>query len=117
MGASALRVLPYPKLIRVKALKVKRYLRYCEFSIMGTIQRPWEQIVSQKRAIRDKLLAPYLVDLEHRVPRVDHVDHRTRLENDPDVQRITDLDLLGLLKRLETGEFTAQQVIQAYIKR
>lgn len=84
---------------------------------MGTIQQPWEQIVSQKRAIRDKLLAPYLVDVEHRVPRVDHVDYRTRLENEPDVQKITDLDLISLLKRLETGEFTAQQVIQAYIKR
>lgn len=84
---------------------------------MGTIQQPWEQIVSQKRAIRDKLLAPYLVDIERRIPRVDHVDHRSRLENEPEVQLITDLDLASLLKRLETGEFTAHQVILAYIKR
>jgi hypothetical protein len=86
-------------------------------NIMGTVQQPWEQIVSQKRAIREKLLAPYLVDIEHRVPRVDHVDYRTRLEDEPEVQRITDMDLTGLLKRLEVGEFTAHQVIQAYIKR
>lgn len=84
---------------------------------MGTIQQPWEQIVSQKRAIRDKLLAPYLVDIEHRVPRMDHVDYRSRLEDEPEVQEITDLDLASLLKRLETGEFTAHQVILAYIKR
>lgn len=84
---------------------------------MGTIQQPWEQIVSQKRAIQEKLLAPYLVDIEHRVPRVDHVDYRSRLEDEPEVQRITDLDLASLLKRLETGELTAHQVIQAYIKR
>ncbi|KAJ5449604.1 uncharacterized protein N7458_006053 [Penicillium daleae] len=84
---------------------------------MGTIQQPWEQIVSKKRAIRDKLLAPYLVDIEHRVPRMDHVDCRSRLENEPEVQEITDLDLTGLLKRLETGQFTAHQVILSYIKR
>ncbi|OOQ91453.1 acetamidase [Penicillium brasilianum] len=84
---------------------------------MGTVQQPWEQIVSEKRAIREKLLAPYLVDIEHRVPRVDHVDYRTRLEDEPEVQRITDMDLTGLLKRLEMGELTAHQVIQAYIKR
>jgi hypothetical protein len=84
---------------------------------MGTIQQPWEQIVSQKRAIRDKLLAPYFVDIKHRVPRIDNVDHRSRLENEPEVQTITDLDLASLLKRLEAREFTAHQVIQAYIKR
>ncbi|KAJ5166482.1 uncharacterized protein N7482_005263 [Penicillium canariense] len=86
---------------------------------MGSIHPPWAHIVSQKRAIRDQQIAPYLVDdKELRVPRVHQVDHRTRLEQEPQVQKITDIDDIAcLVKGLEAGEFSAEQVIQAYIKR
>lgn len=85
---------------------------------MGSTQQPWEQIVAQKRAARDKLLAPYLVDdVDQRQPRVHGVDGRSRLQ-DPEVQLITDIDGVEELSRsLQKGEFTAEQVIKAYIKR
>jgi len=84
---------------------------------MGSTQS-WEQIVALKRAVRDKLLAPYLVDdVDERQPRVHQVDNRSRLK-DPEEQRITDIDgVEDLYQALQKGEFTAEQVIQAYIKR
>ncbi|KAJ5099163.1 Amidase [Penicillium argentinense] len=85
---------------------------------MGATQLPWEHIVTQKRLARDQLLAPYLVgDVERRVPQVAHVEDRSRLE-DPEAQKITDIDNVGdLLQLLQKGEVTAEQVVQAYIKR
>lgn len=79
----------------------------------------WEQIVSQKRTARDQLLAPYLVDdLDSRGPRVENVDQRSRLENDPQVQEITDIDNIATLHQLlQKGQVTAEQVVLAYIKR
>jgi amidase len=78
----------------------------------------WEEIVSQKRTIRERLLAPYLMDdVDQRLPRVHHVEERTRLK-DPLIQKITDIDSVAdLLVCLENGEFQADQVIKAYIER
>ncbi|CAI7677907.1 unnamed protein product [Penicillium manginii] len=86
---------------------------------MGSTQQSWEQIVSQKLAARDQLLAPYLVgDIQQRVPRVLQVDQRSRLEKDPQVQKITDLDnIVDLLQLLQKGDLTATEVVTAYIKR
>lgn len=77
----------------------------------------WTEIVSKKRSLREQALAPYLVDdLDQRPPRVQDVSTRSRI--DEDVQRITDIDNIGaLLDRLTTGEFTAESVVQAYIRR
>lgn len=85
---------------------------------MGSTQPSWEQIVAQKRAARDKLLALYLVDdVDHRQPRVHQVHERSRLK-DPEAQNITEIDgIKELSQRVLTGEFTAEQVIRAYIKR
>ncbi|KAJ5092272.1 hypothetical protein NUU61_007142 [Penicillium alfredii] len=82
-------------------------------------QQPWERIVAQKRSTRDQLLAPYLVDdIDQRVPRVHQVAERTRLEQDPIIQKITDIDnIAALLEHLEKGEFNAEQVTKAYIQR
>ena len=83
---------------------------------MGSLQT-WEEIVSQKRAIRDQLISPYLVDVAQRLPRVQNVEERTRLE-EPLIQDITDIDnVTSLLKCLEKGKFQAEQVIKAYIQR
>lgn len=80
-------------------------------------RQSWGQIVSQKRQARDLLLAPYLVhDVERRLPRVHQVGERTAL--DQETQRITDIDsVLVLLQSIEKGEFAAEQVVRAYIKR
>ena len=85
---------------------------------MGTIQQSWEQIVSQKRIARDALLAPYLVDdVELRVPRVDQVHERSRLEEDQ-IQQITDIDdVQALLQKIQDGSWSAEQVVKAYINR
>lgn len=83
---------------------------------MGSSQT-WEDIVSKKRSIRDQLLAPYLVDINQRLPQVQNVEERSQLE-DPLIQKITDIDnVTTLLDHLEKGEFQAEQVIMAYIKR
>lgn len=83
---------------------------------MGSLQT-WEEIVFQKRLIRDQLLAPYLVDVAQRLPQVQNPEERTRLE-DPSIQKITDIDnVTALLECLEKGEFQAGQVIKAYIQR
>lgn len=85
---------------------------------MGSTQQSWERIVAQKRAARDELFAPYLVDdVDQRQPQVHRVDERSRLK-DPDMQRITDIDGVEELSRsIRKGEFTAEQVTKAYIKR
>lgn len=81
--------------------------------------QPWDQIVSQKRSARDSLLAPYLVkDVENRVPRVERVEMRSQLDEEPEVQDITDIDsLAGLLLKIQLEEITAEQIARAYIKR
>jgi hypothetical protein len=77
----------------------------------------WEEIVSQKRAIRDQLIAPYLADVAQRLPRVQNAEERTRLE-DPLFQTITDIDnVTSLLECMAKGEFQVEQVIKAYIQR
>ncbi|KAJ6186376.1 hypothetical protein N7519_007677 [Penicillium mononematosum] len=83
---------------------------------MGSLQT-WEETVSQKRAIRDQLIAPYLADVAQRLPRVQNAEERTRLE-DPLIQTITDIDnVTTLLECMEKGEFLVEQVIRAYIQR
>lgn len=83
---------------------------------MGSLPT-WEEIVFQKRLIRDQLLAPYLVDVAQRLSLVQNPEERTRLE-DPSVQKITNIDsVIALLECLEKGEFQAEQVIKAYIQR
>jgi amidase len=85
---------------------------------MGSIQ-PWQDIVSRKRAIRDAELKPYLVDdVSSRVPRVKNIDDRSRIEIDPKVQIITDIDNLPTLHRsIREGTFSAEDVVLAYVKR
>lgn len=79
----------------------------------------WQDIVAQKRAMRDALLKPYLVDdLDARPPRVDSVFLRSAIPSEPRVQEITDIDSIPELhRRLVAGEFTAEEVVRAYIKR
>lgn len=80
-------------------------------------QQSWESIVSKKRSARNQLLVPYLVnDISGREPRVHSVEVRSQL--DDEVQRITDVDNIpSLLSNIESGKFTAEQVVRAYIKR
>jgi hypothetical protein len=82
------------------------------------IQPLWEQIVSQKRAIRDKLLTPYLINVADRETG-DHVDKiHERSHVDEEAQAITDIDEVEvLLQRIQTGDFSAEQVVKAYIQR
>ncbi|KAJ6120205.1 Amidase [Penicillium sp. IBT 18751x] len=85
---------------------------------MGSTEQPWELIVARKRAARDKLLAPYLVeDVDHRQPRVDQVHERSRLK-DFEAQRITEIDGIEELSQcVLKRHFTAEQVTRAYIRR
>lgn len=85
---------------------------------MGSIQQ-WEQTVSQKRALRDRALKPYLVsDLDQRPPRVHEVQVRSCIRDDPVVQEITDIDnIAALVEQLKTGKYSAEQVTLAYIRR
>lgn len=85
---------------------------------MGNTQT-WEQTVSQKRLLRDQALNPYLIDdINQRPPRVQDVENRSRLDHDPIVQEITDVDSITiLLDHLRQGKFTAEQVALAYIRR
>ncbi|PYH98901.1 amino acid/polyamine transporter [Aspergillus ellipticus CBS 707.79] len=85
---------------------------------MGSLQ-PWEQIVSKKRSLRDQLLTPYRVDdVDRRVSQIHSVHERTGLLDDPTIQDITDIDNIPeLLERLQNGQYTAEQIILAYIKR
>ncbi|KAJ5903698.1 hypothetical protein N7504_006081 [Penicillium tannophilum] len=76
----------------------------------------WEQIISQKRAIRDKLLTPYLINVEDRGAHVANVHERSHVNDE--VQAITDIDdVQVLLQRMQNGDFSAEQVIHAYIQR
>ncbi|KAJ5628398.1 Amidase [Penicillium lividum] len=79
------------------------------------IQSLWEQTVSQKRAIRDKLLTPYLVDVKQE-PRVDNVHERSLVNGE--VQAITDIDCVEvLMERIQKRDFSAVDVVHAYIQR
>ncbi|KAL4926506.1 amidase signature domain-containing protein [Aspergillus undulatus] len=79
----------------------------------------WEEIVVRKQTIRDEALKPYLVsNIENRPPRVRSVQDRSCLKDDPLIQEITDIDSVpALLKQLQSGRYSAEQVIRAYIKR
>jgi amidase len=85
---------------------------------MGSIQS-WQDIASRKKALRDVALKEYLVDdISHRAPRVKNVDNCSRIETDPNVQAITDIDNLSILhQNICEGTFSAEDVILAYIKR
>ncbi|KAL5360321.1 amidase signature domain-containing protein [Aspergillus floccosus] len=85
---------------------------------MGSIQS-WEQIVSRKRTLRDQALKPYMVsDLDERLPQVHNVHERSCVRDDPTVQEITDIDnILALLNQLKSGNYSAEQVTRAYIRR
>jgi amidase len=91
---------------------------------MGSIDpqtRTWQEIAAQKRALRDQALKPYLPgpeELDIRPPRVDNVAQRFVIVSDPKIQKITDIDSIPVLQRcLSEGEFTAEEVVSAYIKR
>lgn len=74
--------------------------------------------MGRKRAIRDAALKPYLADISSRPPRVKNVDDRSKIETDPKVQIITDIDNLPALHRnIQNGTFSAEDVVLAYIKR
>lgn len=85
---------------------------------MGGTQN-WKDIVSQKRLVRDQLLTPYLVDdIDQRLPQVHNVEERSQIKTDPIIQEITDIDNVAeLLGRFQKGEFGAEEVTLAYIKR
>ncbi|KAL4898488.1 amidase signature domain-containing protein [Aspergillus ambiguus] len=85
---------------------------------MGSLQN-WEQIVSQKRSLRDQALKPYLIsDLELRPPQVHDVQKRSCVHDDPLVQEITDIDSVStLLGYMKSGKYSAEQVTNAYIRR
>lgn len=84
---------------------------------MGNIGN-WEQIVSEKRSLRDNALKPYTVlDLDQRVPRAHNVQARSRVD-DPIAEEITEIDSVPtLLEHLKSGKYTAEQVAHAYIRR
>ncbi|KAK2811837.1 hypothetical protein FQN50_001875 [Emmonsiellopsis sp. PD_5] len=83
-----------------------------------TTPQPWQKVVAEKRALRDQALKPYLVDDVHlRTDRTANVAERSRIEPQS-AQLITDIDSIELLHaRLAKGEFTAEDVALAYIKR
>jgi amidase len=64
-------------------------------------------------------LKPYIQDdLALRPPQVHNVDERSRIETDPKVQIITDIDDVTTLHGyLRSGTFSAEDVVLAYIKR
>ncbi|KAJ6145165.1 hypothetical protein N7470_009060 [Penicillium chermesinum] len=77
----------------------------------------WKTVVSQKREARDRLLAPYLVpDIEQRTPRALKVDERSRLDQ-AEWNEITDMDNLRMLLHMIQAGLTAENVVQAYIRR
>ena len=64
-------------------------------------RRPWQEVVAQKVTIRDKLVQVHC-----------HSDIAVRVKN------ITSIDDVGdLTERLSVGEFTAEEVVRAYIQR
>lgn len=64
-------------------------------------KRPWQEVVADKVAIRDTLIQAHF-----------HSDMTMQVEN------ITSIDHVGdMTKRLDAGEFTAEEVIRTYIKR
>lgn len=82
----------------------------------------WESIASQKRALRDAALAPFLQLATNGVvePNVKDAGKRTAFPPnvDPKFQKITDInDIPTLLEGLRTAEFSAEDVALAYIKR
>ncbi|KAL2365158.1 hypothetical protein RJZ56_001878 [Blastomyces dermatitidis] len=84
---------------------------------MSTL-KPWEEIVAKKRSLRDKALNPYFVDDIHLRPeRVANVADRSRIEPQA-AQAITEIDSIERLhESVGRGEFTAEDVTLAYIKR
>lgn len=85
---------------------------------MGSV-RTWEQTVTEKRSVRDRALEPYMTsDIEQRPPQIQNTHRRTCIHDDPTIQEITDIDSVPvLLERLKRGQYTAEQVSLAYIKR
>lgn len=85
---------------------------------MGSVQK-WEEIVTRKQALRDQALKPYMVsDLDERPPQIHNVHERSCVRDDPIIQEITDIDnVLALLGQLKSGKYSAEQVVQAYIRR
>ncbi|KAL3479438.1 amino acid/polyamine transporter [Aspergillus californicus] len=75
------------------------------------ILQSWEQTVSEKRGLRDQALKPYtVVDVDQRPARVHNVQSRSRLEDDPLIQEITDIDNIpALIEQIRKGSFTAEQ--------
>ncbi|PKY06874.1 amino acid/polyamine transporter [Aspergillus campestris IBT 28561] len=95
-----------------------QYPAFVISTTMGSIQ-PWEQTVSQKRALRDQVMQDYMaLDLGQRPPQVDHVHKRSALANDPVGQEITDIDSIpAFLELLGSGKYTVENVVLAYVKR
>ncbi|KAL2862996.1 amidase signature domain-containing protein [Aspergillus lucknowensis] len=91
---------------------------HLSFAMMGD-PLPWKQTTSQKRALRDRFLQPYLVsDIDTRAPRVRNVQDRSCLKEDPLAHEITDIDSIqALVEQLQKGRFTAEQVTRAYMRR
>lgn len=85
----------------------------------------WQSIVSQKGALRSAALAPFLditvtVDDERHQPVAKDPAQRTAFRADADskFQKITDIHSIPkLLEGLRSGEFSAEDVTLAYIRR
>lgn len=91
------------------------------YTIMGEPSISWESVVAKKRALRDAAIAPFLVaddsDLKRREPMVDDVSKRTESDN-VQFNKITDIDDVQQLQEcIRRGEFTAEDVVLAYIRR
>ena len=64
-------------------------------------KRPWQEVVADKVAIRDALIQAH---------------HQSNMaKEDADIILIDDVNTLT--KKLHAGEFTAEEVVRAYIKR
>lgn len=88
---------------------------------------PWEEVVSKKRALRDSSLAPFLVhdlDSPSRKPVVGQdVSQRSEFPTSERketrrLQEITEVDDVQTLQEcLSRGQFTAEEVVFAFIRR
>jgi hypothetical protein len=75
----------------------------------ANLTKPWEEIASQKRAIRDEYIQKYLPSTWE--------NNQLPWPNKKE-RAITDIAELGVLQeKIASGELTAEAVIRAYIRR
>lgn len=84
---------------------------------MGSLSKPfWKDVVAEKRAIRDAAIHKYLPASKE--PALPLLPGDILPYTSEDVRSITTIDELSVLQeRIGTGEWSAEMVISAYIKR